>query len=311
MRYRHLFGPVPSRRLGVSLGIDLIPHKTCPYDCIYCECGGTTDLTCERREYVPTAEVVRELDDYLRRRPKLDYITFAGSGEPTLHSGIGEVIGFLKERYPGYRVAVLTNGALFGDPEVRNDLAKADLVVPSLDAASGQVFAAVNRPCPGLTAGAVLDGLIAFSREFSGEIWLEVFIVPEVNDSEEELLRLRDAVGAIDPDRVQVNTLDRPGTEIWVTPASASSLERIAALLGADRVEVIGPCTCREASPSFRKDVLDAITATLARRPCTAEDLCRAFSLHPNELNKYLEVLLEKGEIEAVSEERGLFFRLK
>ncbi len=311
MKYRHLFGPVPSRRLGVSLGIDLVPLKTCPYDCVYCECGRTTNLTCKRREYVPTAEVVRELDDYLRMGPELDHITFAGSGEPTLHSGIGEIIGFLKERYPGYRVAVLTNGALFSDPEVRRDLAAADLVVPSLDAVSEQIFAAVNRPCPGLTADTVLRGLIAFSHEFSGEIWLEVFIVPGLNDSEDEIARLRDAITAIDPDRVQVNTLDRPGTEIWVTPAAASSLERIAALLSGDRVEVIGPCTCREASPTFRKDILEAITATLARRPCTTEDLCRAFSLHQSELNKYLDVLLEKGEIEAVSEERGLFFRLK
>ncbi|MDN7024499.1 radical SAM protein [Methanoculleus sp. FWC-SCC1] len=311
MKYLHLFGPVPSRRLGVSLGIDLIPQKTCPYDCIYCECGRTTNRTCERREYVPTADVIRELDDYLRRRPQLDYITFAGSGEPTLHSGIGAIIGHLKEHYPGYRAAVLTNGALFADPEVRRDLASADLVVPSLDAVSESVFAALNRPCPGLTADAVLDGLIAFSREFSGEIWLEIFIVPGLNDTDEELARLRDAIRAIDPDRVQVNTLDRPGTEIWVTPASAAALERIAEYLGDKRVEVIGPCTCREASPTFRADILDAITATLARRPCTTEDLCKIFSLHRNEINKYLEVLLEKGDIEAVSEERGLFFRLK
>ncbi len=310
MVYKHLFGPVPSRRLGVSLGVDLIPRKTCPYDCIYCECGRTTRKTCERREYVPTADVIRELDDYLRMEPALDHITFAGSGEPTLHSGIGEIIGFLKERYPGYRVAVLTNGALLTDPQVRSDLASADLVVPSLDAVSESVFTAVNRPCTGVTAASALEGLIAFSRDFPGEIWLEIFIVPGLNDSEEELARIRDAISAIDPDRVQLNTLDRPGTEIWVTPVPRASLERIAAFLGDPRVEVIAASTCREAIRTFRAEILESVCVTLARRPCTTEDLCRIFSLHPNEMNKYLGILLEKGKIEAVAEERGLFFRL-
>lgn len=311
MVYKHLFGPVPSRRLGVSLGVDLIPHKTCPYDCIYCECGRTTALTCERREYVPAAEVIGELDDYLRMEPALDHITFAGSGEPTLHSGIGEILGFLKERYPRYRVAVLTNGALLADPQVRSDLASADLVVPSLDAVSESAFAEVNRPCGGVSANSVREGLIAFSHDFPGEIWLEIFIVPGLNDSEEELTRIRDAILAIDPDRVQLNTLDRPGTEVWVTPASQRSLERIAAFLGDHRVEVIAACTARESVPSFRADILESICVTLARRPCTTEDLCRIFSLHPNEMSKYLGILLEKRKIEAVAEERGLFFRLK
>ncbi|MGB4279225.1 MAG: radical SAM protein, partial [Methanoculleus sp.] len=116
MAYRYLFGPVPSRRLGISLGIDLVPHKTCLFNCVYCECGRTTNLTCERREYVPTNEVIAELDEFLATAPDLDYVTFAGSGEPTLHSGIGEIISFIKDRYPCYRVAVLTNSALFTEP---------------------------------------------------------------------------------------------------------------------------------------------------------------------------------------------------
>lgn len=241
MAYRHLFGPVRSRRLGVSLGVDLVPQKTCAFDCVYCECGRTTCLTCERREYVPTDRVIAELDAYLATAPDLDYVTFAGSGEPTLHTGIGEIIAFIKDRYPRYRVAVLTGSALLPDPEVRAALMRADLVVPSLDAVSEAVFRSLNRPCPGLTAGQVVEGLLAFAREFPGEIRLEVFIVPGENDTEDEVRRLRDAVAAIDPDRVQVNTLDRPGTDIRVRPASPPALERIAAVLGG---EVIGTaCT--------------------------------------------------------------------
>ncbi|MDK2863513.1 MAG: hypothetical protein PWQ46_1223, partial [Methanomicrobiaceae archaeon] len=194
MAYRYLFGPVPSRRLGISLGIDLVPHKTCSFNCIYCECGQTTDLTCERREYVPTNRVIAELDDFLATAPDLDYVTFAGSGEPTLHSGIGEIISFIKDRYPRYRVAVLTNSALFTDPDVRAALMRADLVVPSLDAVSEEVFVKINRPSPGITAGQVLEGLLDFAREYTGEVWLEIFIVPGVNDTDKELRLLKDAV---------------------------------------------------------------------------------------------------------------------
>ena len=219
MAYRYLFGPVPSRRLGRSLGIDLVPQKTCTFDCAYCECGRTTVLTLERREYVPTGRVIAELDDCLAKAPDIDYVTFAGSGEPTLHSGIGDIISFIKDRYPRYRVAVLTNGALFVDPDVRAALMRADLVVPSLDAVSEDIFRDINRPSPGITAGQVVAGLVAFSREFPGVIWLEVFIVPGKNDTDEELLRLRDAVAVIAPDRVQVNTLDQPGTDIRVRRA--------------------------------------------------------------------------------------------
>ncbi|NMA10994.1 MAG: radical SAM protein, partial [Methanomicrobiales archaeon] len=237
MAYRHLFGPVPSRRLGVSLGVDLVPQKTCAYNCVYCECGRTTDLTCERREYVPTGRVIAELDDFLAKGPDLDYVTFAGSGEPTLHSGIGEIIAFIKDRHPRYRVAVLTGSALLADPDVRAALMRADLVVPSLDAVSEEVFSRINRPSPGITAERVLAGLLDFAREYPGEVWLEVFIVPGINDTEEEIRLLKDAVAAINPHRVQVNTLDRPGTDIRVRPAAPGRLARIAAVLGG---EVIG-----------------------------------------------------------------------
>ncbi len=308
MAYRYLFGPVPSRRLGISLGIDLVPHKTCTFDCVYCECGRTTDLTCERREYVPTDGVIAELDDFLATAPDLDYVTFAGSGEPTLHSGIGEIISFIKERYPRYRVAVLTNSALLTDPEVRAALMRADLVVPSLDAVSEEVFLEINRPCPGITAGRVLEGLLDFVREYPGEVWLEVFIVPGQNDTEEEVLRLRDAVAAISPDRVQVNTLDRPGTDIRVRSASPGALERIASTLGGN-AEVIGTaCTDRVLPPKI-EDAGEVILATIRRRPCTPGDLAALLGIRPAEVSKYLRILEDRGLVEPVQEERGVFYR--
>jgi len=153
--YKHLFGPVPSRRLGMSLGIDLIPHKICSLNCVYCECGGTTTLTRERKEYVPVEEVYDELKDYFKHHPDPDYFTFSGAGEPTLHLHIGEVIAFLKEVRPGIPVAVLSNGTLFGDPEVRADLLQADLVLPSLDAATEEAFSFILPKLPLPIIGAI------------------------------------------------------------------------------------------------------------------------------------------------------------
>jgi wyosine [tRNA(Phe)-imidazoG37] synthetase (radical SAM superfamily) len=306
MAYRHLFGPVPSRRLGISLGVDLVPHKTCTYTCIYCECGRTTTHTCERQEYVPTDRVIAELDDFLAKRPELDYITFAGSGEPTLHSGIGEIIAFIKDRYPHYRVAVLTGGALLADPEVRAALMQADLVVPSLDAVSEEAFMRINRPCPGLTAEGVFAGIVTFAGEFTGEIWLEVFIVPGINDTEEELRLLKDAVATINPGRVQVNTLDRPGTDIRVRRAAPRSLERIAAALGG---EVIGAACIDRALPPESGDIAETILAIIRRRPCTPADLAALLGIRPAEVAKHLRVLESSGLIEPVREERGVFYR--
>ncbi|NQS74775.1 MAG: radical SAM protein, partial [Methanoculleus sp.] len=290
MAYRYLFGPVCSRRLGTSLGVDLVPLKTCTFNCVYCECGRTTRLTGERREYVPTGQVIAEVDEYLARAPDLDYVTFAGSGEPTLHSGIGEIISFIKDRYPRYRIAVLTNGALLGDPDVRAALMRADLVIPSLDAVSEETFQKINRPCPGITARDLLEGLTTFAREFTGEIWLEVFIIPGQNDTEEEILRLKDAISAIRPDHIQVNTLDRPGAEIWVRPASPLALERIASMLGG-RAEVIGAACSSQALPPKATEVTDLLLATIKRRPCTIDDLVGTLGLRPAEISKCLRVL--------------------
>ncbi len=308
MKYKYLYGPVPSRRLGFSLGVDLVPFKTCSLDCVYCQLGRTTNLTIDRKEYSPTAEIIDELNQYLKSSPSLDFITFSGSGEPTLHSRLGEMIGLVKENYPQYKVAVLTNGTLFCRGEVREEVKRADLLVPSLDAVSEPVFKRLNGPHHGLNLEEIISGLIQLRSEFEGEIWLEVFIVPNLNDSETELQVLKEAIERINPDKVQLNTLDRPGAESWVVAARKERLEKIASYL--PRAEVIAKFPSEKRTGAYSKDIEASIVSTLKRRPCTASDLSRILNLHPNEVNKYLHALLEEEKVKLEEGERGLFFRV-
>ncbi|WP_089609887.1 radical SAM protein [Dehalobacterium formicoaceticum] len=237
MKQRYHYGPVRSRRLGRSLGVDVMPHKTCSLDCIYCECGATSLLTLERKEYLPTQEIIDDLDQYLKKGPELDYITFAGSGEPTLHSGLGKIINFLKEKYPQFKVAVLTNATLLNDPMVIDDLQKADLVVPSLDGVSTQAFEKMNRPAANITPETIISGIKNLKENFSGEIWLEIFIIPEINDSEEELALFKETIEKLGIKKVQLNTLDRPGAVEELKPVSQEYKDEIAQKLG--QVEIV------------------------------------------------------------------------
>jgi len=307
LRYLYLFGPVPSRRLGSSLGIDLVPYKTCTLDCVYCECGETTDLTDIRAEYVPTDEVIRELDDFLSKRPRIDYLTFSGSGEPTLHSGIGKIISFLKKQHPDYKIALLTNGTLFFDPEVRREVMDCDVILPSLDAGTEGVFKKINRPHENITLKKLLKGLIELRREFSGKIWLEVMVIPGLNDSEEELEAIRKHLLDIGANRIQINSLDRPSTEEWVRPTKGAVLERIASILGG---EAVGKPSDVVGHDSFSEDALDKIVSTIRRRPCTADDLAKILGIHLNEVNKYLNYLSETGKVHGEKKERGMFFSM-
>lgn len=307
--YQFLFGPVPSRRLGMSLGVDLVPKKVCSLDCVYCEVGKTTKLTVERNEYVPFEKVTAEIERYLTENPDPDFFTFSGSGEPTLNSRIGDVIAFIKKRRPDVPVAVLTNGTLLHDPEVRRDLLCADVVLPSLDAVSEEVFQKINRPDSRLSVTGCIEGLRAFRREFKGRIWLEVFILPGYNDTEEELERFRDVIGELGPDSVQVNTLDRPGTVAGIEPATREELERIREFWGLDQTEIIAASAKRKSVKSYRGDAESAIVETVSRRPCTVQDLSEILGMHVSEINKYLDVLEGEGTIERVLQDRGVFYQ--
>ncbi|MFH2131965.1 MAG: radical SAM protein [bacterium] len=309
--YNHLFGPVPSRRLGMSLGVDLVPHKVCSLNCIYCECGRTTVLTTERKAYVPVEAVLAELVHYFQNNPKPDYVTFSGAGEPTLNSGLGDVLEFLKKSWNDVPVAVLTNGSLLSDGQVRKELLKADLVLPSLDAALESAFIRINRPAAEIDLDAYIQGLIDFRKEFTGKIWLEILIIPGKNDDIDNLKALKEAIEKIRPDRIQLNTLDRPGTVEHLRPANRAELQQIIDTWKLEHVEIVAAVPDRKKIQSYRTDVENAIMETIARRPCTLDDLSRVLGIHVNEINKYLGVLDKDHKIKTLRQERGLFYQLQ
>lgn len=307
---KYLFGPVPSRRLGISLGVDLVPLKVCSLNCIYCEVGRTTNLTIERKEYIPINEVIAELIDYLNQKPELDFITFSGQGEPTLNSGLGKVIDFIKDNYPQYKIAVITNGTFFWDREVRNEVSRTDVLLPSLDAVSELSFLKINRPNKNLNIDKIIEGLIKLRTEFKGKIYLEIFFVPQLNDTKEELILLKETVKKMKPDLVQLNTLDRPGTEDFVKAVSKKGLQRIKDFFKPLPVEIIAKAETRKQIQSFNKNIEEQILETIKRRPCIDKELTEILNIHLNELNKYLSELISSGKIVSDKQERGLFFKI-
>ncbi|MBE6389438.1 MAG: radical SAM protein [Lentisphaerae bacterium] len=239
---KFIFGPINSRRLGKSLGIDLVNAKTCSLDCIYCEAKATTNLTMTRKEYVPVDEVIAELDATLKNIPKPDYVTFSGAGEPTLNSGIGRVIGYMKKYHPECRICLLTNGLLLGDAALQKELSQLDLIIPSLDASSEEEYLYINRPYPGETLEKLFAGLCSFRRNIPVKMALEIFVVPGVNDSDASIDRFYKLVGCIKPDFIHLNTLDRRGVIAELSPASRERMEKFASVLGkVAPAEIFGP----------------------------------------------------------------------
>ncbi len=307
--YKYLFGPVPSRRLGISLGIDLVPKKVCSLNCVYCEVGKTTLLTTNRKEYIKFDKVIAELNDFMSTNKKIDFITFSGSGEPTLNSRFGDVLNYVKTNYPNIKTAILTNGTLLQDPEIRNQMLKADIVLPSLDAASQEIFEKIDRPEQNIKIENYINGIINFKKEFKGKIWLEVLILPNYNDSKQELDLLKQAIIKINPDSVQLNTLDRPGTVKNLIPATHEQLQEIINYWKLDNVQIIAAAPKRTKIESYRNDIESAILGTIERRPCTLDDLHNILGIHINEINKYLGVLENTGKITKQEQQRGTFYK--
>jgi wyosine [tRNA(Phe)-imidazoG37] synthetase (radical SAM superfamily) len=292
---RHVYGPVPSRRLGKSLGIDLVPKKICTYDCIYCQIGRTTHQTMERTEYVPASDILRDCREALRERgDAVDYIACSGSGEPTLNLAIGEVIQGIKE-LTAIPVAVITNSSLLHLAEVRKAILLADVVMPSLDAVTPSVFQTINRPHPSLDITQVIQGLADFRREYEGQIWLEILLCRGVNDGKEEIEALQDAIRTIKPDKVQLNTVVRPAVEDYASILLPDQMEQIRASLGED-VEIIAEFAGhKNLIPS--EDIAEKIIRLIQRRPETLDGLATALGLHDLELTKILDKLTKEGRI--------------
>jgi wyosine [tRNA(Phe)-imidazoG37] synthetase (radical SAM superfamily) len=304
----YLYGPVPSRRLGVSLGLDVVPRKrkTCTLNCVYCQLGPTAHLTLERQRFFEPEAFFAELRARAPELPRIDYATFSGSGEPTLNADLGSLIegaGAILQA----PVAVITNGTLTPDAAVRADLVRADLLLPSLDAASRAVFERVNRPAPGLDIGEIIAGLAALKRGFSGAFHLEILLVAGLNDGEDELERLRAAVRRIAPDEVHLNTVVRPPAESSAKPVPPERLREIAATFG-PRTRIIadyaGPVTHARAL-----DLTAEIEAYLLRRPATASDLASMLGQDERAVQGTLKGLAAEGRVELVQRDGKVFYR--
>ncbi|KPK41784.1 MAG: radical SAM protein [Phycisphaerae bacterium SG8_4] len=300
----YVYGPVPSRRLGRSLGVDIVPFKTCTYDCIYCQLGRTTNKTIERREWVPCDSVIDQVKANLDSKP--DYIALSGSGEPTLNSKIGEVISQIKA-ITDIPVAVLTNGSLLWLPEVRRSLMAADLVLPSLDAGSDRLFRYVNRPHPNIHFGRMLDGLVKFRNEFAGEYWLEVFLLGGVTTVETQKKLLAHCIRLIGPDKVQVNTVSRPPAEDFAMAVPLERLKEVALQLSQE-VEIVA--TNRRAYEQCDISArLEDVLALLRRSPCSVEDIMHGLGLHRNAVLKYIEQLCLERQARLEHTDQGRFYR--
>ena len=303
-KIEHIFGPVPSRRLGRSLGIDLIPSKTCTYDCLYCQIGRTTKKTITRKSWINIDEIIAELKTRLSTKP--DYITLSGSGEPTLSGDCGQLIEKIKQ-ITNVPIAVLTNGSLLFMPEVRKELLAADIVMPSLDAGDEGTFKKINRPCPQITFDKMLQGLIDFRKEFKGKYWLEVFLITGLNDNDEQVNKIAACIEKIQPDKVQLNTVTRPPAEN-VKAVSREKLARIAKRIYKN-AEVIADFKGDDKAGDFKiKD--DDIVEMLKRRPCSAEDIAAGLKIPKIEALKHIEALIESGKIEPVKQNDKIYYKV-
>jgi wyosine [tRNA(Phe)-imidazoG37] synthetase (radical SAM superfamily) len=283
---------------------------------VYCECGLTTNLTTQPAEYVPTQEVLDELDNLLSTNPPLDFITFSGNGEPTLHSKIFEIAEHIKSNYPQYKICLITNSTMFTHPDfmqkiINNQNSAIDVIMPSLDAVSQPVYEKIDQPESSIKAQAVTEALIDFSHQFKGKIWLEIFILPGVNDTENELKQFGVALKRMRVDKILLNCLDRPAPYQWVKPASIEQMQRVKNFFSEQDIEteIIGKV--QKAAPTQTSgDPRHTIIELISRRPATLEDLAQATGKPQSQISKLLNELSDHYQIEKTQLQRGIFYRI-
>jgi wyosine [tRNA(Phe)-imidazoG37] synthetase (radical SAM superfamily) len=310
-QYKYLYGPINSRRLGRSLGVDIVPFKTCTLGCIYCQLGKTTNKTIRRKEYVPIVKILKEMKSKIKEGLDADYITIGGSGEPCLNKGLGRLIENIK-KISDIPVALLTNGTLFYRADVRAEAAKADVVLPSLDAGDEKTFKKVNRPHTAINIKKLISGLRAFRRQFGGKIWLEVFLLEKINTSPGQIKKIKSAVVRIRPDKVQLNTAVRPTDLPGLEAVSYERLKAIANEIGTN-CEIIAvkkrtSGNLNQRHPG-RSDLSKKLLSVLKRRPCTLNDICSALAVTHNQAVKLIDALIQKGLIGSVRKQDSLFYR--
>jgi len=303
-KYNYLFGPVPSRRFGRSLGVDLTPYKTCSMDCIFCQLGRTTEKTVARKEYVPTDIVLSELKDWLNKDGRADYITLSGSGEPTLHSRFGEVLEFIRSNSK-IPAVLLSNGTMLNLPEVRDAAACANIVKVSLSSWDQVSYEWVNRPHPQLRFDHLIKGQKDFRAQFKGQVWMEIFLIAGTNSTPANVRKIADLAKEIGPDRIQLNTAVRPPSEDYATPLSEKRMEALTDLFH-PTAEIIAEFKAKHANHVQANQ--EMIFSMLQRRPCTADQIADVFDMHLNEVSKYLGKLIRTGQIRSELKKRAVYY---
>ena len=289
-----VFGPVASRRLGISLGVDLVTAKTCSYDCLYCQVGRTTAHVVEPQALIPVSQVLQELKQRLSN-VEPDTITFSGSGEPTLHPRIDEVVAFIKDR-TSVQTAILTNGSLLWRQDVRARISGAHIVMPTLTTAYEETFKAIHRPHPGLHLDKIITGLKEFRKMYQGNLLLEVILLAGYNDSPQELEALRQVVHEIAPDKIQLNTVVRPPADSKAVALDGDRLAAIKGFFGPD-AEIIAHCPRPQTEPGVGS-LAETILNMAKRRPVRAQDVAGALNAPLAEVEGIMKGLLMKGTLQ-------------
>jgi wyosine [tRNA(Phe)-imidazoG37] synthetase (radical SAM superfamily) len=305
---KYVFGPVTSRRLGLSLGIDITPFKTCSFNCIYCECGHTTILTDELKEYVPYNDVINEIEQVLSKNPIIDVVTFSGSGEPTLNSRIGDMIEYIKSNFPKYRVAVLTNSSMLHKDEVRRNIINADIIYPSLDAVSPDLFKKINRPIGGIDTNTIIDSLILLRKEFKGKLSIEIFIINKLDYTDEELTKLKEACFKISPDEIFINSLDRPGAEDWIKPVDTKNLERIRDFFKPLPVKLVMKREMPDSSKGYFNIYEDSVYSVITNDRLSAEEISDILNLRFFDVLRTVNSLQNEGRIKKVLDKGRTYY---
>lgn len=302
---KYVFGPVPSRRLGFSLGVDIIPAKYCSFDCIYCQIGKTTNVETVRKSFVDPYKIIDEIIDAVNKTEHIDSITFSGSGEPTLNSDLGIMIKEVKKT-TAIPVSVITNGSLLYLDDVRKDLMHADIVLPSLDAVSEDIFRYINRPHSLIEIDTIIRGLKLFRNQYNGRIWLEVMLIKDVNDSREELEKLKIIVSEINVDKLQLNTVTRPPNEETTGRLTMDDLEKIREYLGEPSEIICG--FEKSVKKDNKEDWSQNILGILQRRSLTLDDIVRITGISFNKAKNRLKVLESEGKIKSYFFDDNIFY---
>jgi wyosine [tRNA(Phe)-imidazoG37] synthetase (radical SAM superfamily) len=293
---QYVFGPVPSRRLGFSLGVDIIPAKYCCFDCIYCQIGKTTNIEMTRKSFIDPYKIIDEITNVVNKTEHIDYITFSGSGEPTLNADLGTMIEEVK-KITDIPISVITNGALLHIGDVRKDLMLADVVLPSLDAVSEDIFRYINRPHSLIEIDTIIHGLKLLRNEYQGKIWLEVMLIKNVNDTREELEKLKEIVSELKVDKLQLNTVTRPPIDKTIDRLTKDDLEKACEYLG-EPCEII--CNFEKSvKKHYTENWSQKILEILQRRSLTLDDIVRITGISFNKAKDRLKILENEGQIKS------------